>query len=171
MRVVKEEIERRKKQTARENEMNRKKANIHDYRRRDAQARGPNSSNSCNLKRIKQIRKGNARKWNPRPLDWHLKKKRRVRKKYKERRKRVWWKLRFSHTVILDIQRYRVDLDLAGLEKERDELLSLPMEVVQCNSNLGIGGAVLDSGAMRNIAVMLVGLHQVRIVADPSRRN
>ena len=36
------------------------------------------------------------------------------------------------------------------LEKERDKLLSLPMEVVQCNSNLGIGGAVLDSGAMRN---------------------
>ena len=52
--------------------------------------------------------------------------------------------------MVLDIQRYKIDLVLAKLEKERDELLSLPMEVLQCNSNLGIGGAVLDSGAMRN---------------------
>ena len=149
-RVVKEVIEERKREAARTNEINRERANINNYRKRAAQARGPKSSNSCNLKRIKEIRKGNARKWNPRPLDWHLKKKRRVRKKQKERRKRLWWKMRFSHTVVLDIQRYKVDLVLAKLEKERDELLSLPMEVIQCNSNLGIGGAVLDSGAMRN---------------------
>ena len=149
-RAVKEVIEERKREAARTNEINRERANILDYHRQAARARGPNSSNFCNFERIKEIRKGNARKWNPRPLDWHLMKKRRVRKKQKERRKRVWWKKRFSHTVVLDIQRYKVDLVLAKLEKERDELLSLPMEVMQYNSNLGIGGAVLDSGAMRN---------------------
>ena len=155
-RAVREVINKRKKEAERMNKKYREIASCTktDFRKRALQCRGPNSSNSCNLKRIIKIRKGNARKLNI-PLDWHLEKRKREKKKYKkrkrqEKKKRVWWKTRFTHTVVPDIHTLKIDIVLKKLEKERDKLLSLPMEVLQCNSNLAIGGAVLDSGAMRN---------------------